>query len=349
MADDSKTPTPPHDDDAWIETVVGVAGSLGFNKMRLRWKLMRWQEQRRRKARQREQLVAHITYAHKTCHQCGAVQDKDEAVCTRCGVKLGSRGVQVLGRIGLAAPVPMSMSTLLAVAILVAYVRVWIAGGGGLVSPGGPLLVEFGGRWPELIADEPWRLVTAMFLHAGLWHLGFNILAIATVGPRIEELYGRTTMLGLFIITGVLANLGALAVGEAGVGIGASGGVMGLIGAAVGHGHRAGRRGHALRNAMLQWCAYTFVFGFAIGADNWAHLFGALSGAAFGLAVQPETWQRRSWLPVRAVTGLIGLVATLGALAIILTRHPQLPDRHADPAADHALDDDDAPDGDGPH
>ena len=41
-----------------------------------------------------------------------------------------------------------------------------------------------------------------MLLHGGLLHLLFNLLAIASVGPRIEELYGRATMLGLLIVTG---------------------------------------------------------------------------------------------------------------------------------------------------
>lgn len=326
MTDDDKAPTPKPDDDAWIERVVHIAGDLGFDKMRLRWKLIRWQERRRRRARQREQVVAHITYAHKTCPACGAVQDRAEVACTRCGAKLGTRGLQVLERIGLTSPVAISMSTLLAIAILVAYARVWTAGGGGLRSPGADLLVDLGGRWPPMMSDEPWRLVTAMFLHAGLMHLVFNLLAIAMVGPRIEELYGRATMLGLFIATGVLANLATLQVGSLGVGIGASGGVMGLIGAAAARGHRQGTsHGRALRDAMLKWIAYTFVFGFWIGADNWAHLFGTMGGVAFGLAVKPEAWMRRTLILVRVAAGIVGLVATLGAVAIICSRTPSPP------------------------
>ena len=341
MADDDKATNPKQDDDAWIEHVVNLAGNLGFNKMRLRWKLIRWQQHRRRKAREREQVFAHITYRHKTCHECGAVQDRNEAVCTRCGVKLGTRGFQVLERIGLTTPVPISMSTLLAIAILVAYGRMWTAGGGGLFAPGGAVLISFGGRWPPAMSDEPWRLVTAMFLHAGILHLGFNILAIATVGPRIEELYGRATMLALFIVTGALANLATLEVGRFAVGVGASGGVMGLIGVAAGAGHRAGTsHGRALRDDMLKWGAYTLVFGFTLGADNWAHLFGVIAGAAFGLAVKPEVWTRRALLVVRAGVGLAGLVGTLGAVAFILTRTPPpLPDEapgHRSAAADSA-------------
>jgi rhomboid protease GluP len=291
--------------------------------MRLRWKLIRWREQRRRRARQREQVVQHIKYAHKTCPGCGAVQDRDEAVCTGCGAKLGTRGFQVIERIGLALPVPLSVSTLLAIAILVAYARVWVAAGGGLGAPPVWLLVELGARWGPAMADEPWRLVTAMFLHGGLLHLLFNMLALATVGPRIEELYGRPTALGLFIATGVLANLATLQVAPLAISVGASGGVMGLIGAAAAWGHRAGTgHGRALRDAMLKWIAYTFVFGFFFNADHWAHLFGAIGGAAFGLLVKPEVWMRRALIAVRVGAGLVGLAATVGAVAIICARDP---------------------------
>src|SRR5262249_7028626 len=157
--------------------------------------------------RRREQWVTHVRYQHKTCPECGAVQDRDEKVCTACGAALTRRGIQVLQRIGLTTPQVLSMSTLVTLAILGVYLRVWIAAGGGLGSPSAPLLRDFGGHWPPDTAEQPWRLVTAIFLHAGLWHLGFNLLAIATIGPRVEALYGRLTMLMVFVVTGTLANL----------------------------------------------------------------------------------------------------------------------------------------------
>lgn len=332
------------DPDAWIEKVVSVAGALGLNPVRVRWKLIRWQEGRRRAQRRREQWVTHVRYQHKTCPTCGAVQDRDEKVCTACGGALTRRGVQVLQRIGLTAPELISMSTLLALALLGVYLREWIAAGGGLGSPSVPLLHAFGGHWPPDTASEPWRLVTAIFLHASLWHLGFNLIAIASIGPRIEALYGRLTMLMLFVVTGTLANLGSDLMGLYGVGIGASGGVMGLIGAAAGYGQRQGTAGgRALRNAMLQWSVYTFVFGFWLHADNWAHAFGFMTGAVFGYAVRPAAWSHPRLLPVRALGKLVGAAGAIAALAIIFTRTPPppqqpRPDRAA--AADDEGDDD---------
>ena len=323
---------PAKDDDAWIEKVVNVAGNLGFNKTRLRWKLIRWQDKRRKAKNLAEQERLRIDYAHKTCGECGAIQDRNEKICTACGKKLSSRTWQLLGRMGLTSPKAISVSTLLAVAILLAYARVWTAQGGGFASPSGFLLVDFGGTWKPVMADQPWRLLTSVFLHAGLLHLAFNLLAIASIGPRIEEIYGRATMAGIFILSGVIAAFASISIrAGAGVGIGASGALMGLIGLAAGYGHRAGRgRGHGLRDDMLKWSAYTFVFGFAMGADTWAHLFGALVGAAVGLAVKPAGWTRRRWLPARILFGLIGAAGTIGALVLILTRVPTTPEeRHA--------------------
>ncbi len=316
--------------DAWIEKVVKITTALGMNPTRTRWRLIRWQERRRKAARQREQAVVHVTYKHKTCDACGTVQDRDAKTCSRCEAKLGGRGLQVARRIGL-IPRSISVSVVLALALLAVYVRVLAAAGGGIGSPSVGLLYDFGGHWPPAISDEPWRWVTAIFLHAGLWHLAFNLISIGSIGPRIEELYGRLTMLFLLVATGTLANIGSGATGLDGVGIGASGGVMGLIGIAAGYGQRLGTTaGRELRNDMLRWTAYTMVFGYFIGADNRAHAFGALVGVAFGYAVSPRQWNARRMLPVRVILQVAGVVAAIGAIAIIFTREPAPPEEAAE-------------------
>lgn len=307
----------------WIERVVKLAAAVGMNPTRVRWKLIRWQESRRRGRRRLEQKLDHVRYVHKTCASCGAVQDRDAVRCSSCGVKLGGRVVQTLRRVGLVTPQAWSVSTLLALAIMAVYTRVFVAQGGGFGAPSGWLLFDFGAQWEIGSEGEPWRLVTAMFLHIGMWHLAFNLIAIATVGPQIESVYGRLTMLFVFIATGVLANVGSGLVQPEVLSAGASGGLCGLIGAAAGYGHRLGTgAGRTLRNDMLKWIAYTIVFGFALHANNWAHAFGAITGAAFGYTVPPRVWARRALAPVRAAAKLVGMVATVGAVVIIFTRTP---------------------------
>ena len=279
---------------AWIDKLVKLAATLGVNSTRLRWKLIRWHERRRRARRDLAQTLE----------------------------RPGRSARRMWRRIGLASPEAVSVSTLLALAIMAAYARVFVAQGGGFGAPSSWLLYDFGAQWP-LGSSAPWRLVTPMFLHIGMWHLAFNLIAIATIGPQVEALYGRLTMLFVFVATGVLANVASGLIQPDVLSAGASGGLCGLIGAAAGYGQRIGTTGgRTLRDDMLKWIAYTIVFGFAVGANNWAHAFGALTGAAFGYTVPPRTWNRPGLRPLRAVARLFGVAATLGALAIIMTRTP---------------------------
>ena len=276
----------------WIDKLVALAARVGINPTRLRWKLIRWHDKRKR-----AQEAPPIEF----------------------------RGRRMFRQLGLTSPQAISVSTLIALAIMATYTRVFVAQGGGFGAPSGArLLYDFGAQWELGSSGEPWRLVTAMFLHIGLWHLAFNLIAIATIGPQIEAIYGRLTMLFIFIATGVLANLGSGHVQPAVLSAGASGGLCGLIGAAAGYGQRIGTSGGRLiRNDMLKWIAYTIIFGFVVHANNYAHAFGAISGAAFGYAIPPRSWNRPVLAPLRIVAQAFGVVAMAGAVAIIMTRTPR--------------------------
>jgi membrane associated rhomboid family serine protease len=54
---------------------------------------------------------------------------------------------------------------------------------------------------------EVWRLVTSLFLHASLWHIAFNMLALYFSGAALEELYGGLEFLLLYLCAGVFASL----------------------------------------------------------------------------------------------------------------------------------------------
>ena len=64
-------------------------------------------------------------------------------------------------------------------------------------SNGGAVL--YGHQW--------YRLVTAMFLHGGLIHIGFNMMVLLDIGPIVEELYGSARYLFLYIVMGVVGFL----------------------------------------------------------------------------------------------------------------------------------------------
>src|SRR5437763_15879135 len=57
--------------------------------------------------------------------------------------------------------------------------------------------------YPDIMDGEVWRLVTPLFLHASLWHLFFNMLALYFAGTRVEDLYGPREFLAFYLVRGV--------------------------------------------------------------------------------------------------------------------------------------------------
>jgi len=104
-----------------------------------------------------------------------------------------------------------------------------------LGGPTGSVLVGMGALVapPRGVLDLP-RLVAYLPLHASLWHLGMNALALTVFGRFVEARRGWRAMLGVFVGAGVLAGVSAWAAGgpETLV-VGASGSVLGLVGATV--------------------------------------------------------------------------------------------------------------------
>ena len=82
---------------------------------------------------------------------------------------------------------------------------------------------------PASFTDAWWTIGTYMFVHAGLWHLAFNMLSLWMFGPRIENLWGARGFLYFYLwcgIGGAIAHL--LFAGNAGL-VGASGAIMGVL------------------------------------------------------------------------------------------------------------------------
>ena len=76
-----------------------------------------------------------------------------------------------------------------------------------------------------------WQLATYMLLHGGLWHIGFNMLALWMFGTPLEETWGTSKFLRFYFITGIGAGLCTTVVSPNSMipTIGASGAVYGLL------------------------------------------------------------------------------------------------------------------------
>lgn len=121
-------------------------------------------------------------------------------------------------------------------ALMAILVGVWgfteLAGGSMNVE----VLVRYGAMSsPHIQYDQQyWRLVTAIFLHAGVMHLIFNLFGCYIFSSRLEKYMTRAYLLFVFIGSGIIGNIlsysGALMMERPTVAVGASGAIYGLIG-----------------------------------------------------------------------------------------------------------------------
>lgn len=137
----------------------------------------------------------------------------------------------------------------------------------------------------ELSMSQPWRLITPALLHLSAAHLFFNLFWWWYLGGRIELVLGGKTLLLLFVVTGVSANLlqwytsGPLFGGLSGV-------VYGLFGFCAVYGWRR-RSALNLPPALLAFMVGWLLLGYTeilwINMANDAHLMGLISGLILGL------------------------------------------------------------------
>jgi membrane associated rhomboid family serine protease len=129
---------------------------------------------------------------------------------------------------GLEAPATVGLVVLNVLVYLITVYQ-----GAGVGRPGGELFNK-GALVGNAIADngEWYRLVTAMFLHASLLHLAFNMLALYWLGTVVEQALGSSRFLLVYFVSGIAGSAGALALSDpAAFTVGASGAIYGILGA----------------------------------------------------------------------------------------------------------------------
>ncbi len=82
---------------------------------------------------------------------------------------------------------------------------------------------------PIWIFQRPWTLITYMFLHAGIWHLFFNMLALYFFGPRLEMEIGSRHFFWLYLISGLMGAVLSFVFTPYTYIVGASGAIFGVL------------------------------------------------------------------------------------------------------------------------
>ncbi len=218
---------------------------------------------------------------------------------------------------------------------------------GFVASDVGRQLFQFGASraYEVLVLGEYHRLFTAMFLHASVAHIFFNMYALYIIGRQIEPVFGTSRFAIIYLLGGLAGSILSVILGNPdplqGVpSVGASGAVFAIFGAEMiylyRHRQLMGRRGSRQLQSLVMLLGLNLFIGIAswfgnsgIRIDNWAHMGGLvggliltwLIGPIFAVTLDPTDANRHIAEDTNPVEGRywlvsIYLIAVVGVLAV---------------------------------
>jgi len=247
----------------------------------------------------------------RMCPHCRAFITVKDKVCPYCNERVGPRATELRdagATIGGFIPHARFVTMIILVINFGLYLATVLysqstAQGGNFMTLDMRTLFAFGAKYRAAIIGygQWWRLVTAGFLHGGLLHIGMNSWVLYDLGAQVEEVYGVSRLLVIYFMATVCGFLLSTFWSTA-LSVGASAGIMGLIGAmiALGVRERSSAAAAANRGNYIRWVVYMLIFGIVLpGIDNAAHIGGLAAG--FGVAYVAGTprvqsfWTERLW------------------------------------------------------
>lgn len=175
------------------------------------------------------------------------------------------------------------------------------------------------GRWvPGVASGAWWQLVTSAFTHVAVWHVAFNLLALAVVGPATEAVMGRARFLAVYLIGALGGSTAVMWWSDTNQStVGVSGAIFGLLGALLVAFTQARRD--------TRWIVQNLMLGLLITVVGWrfiswqGHLGGLLAGAAAAAIVAYAPRRRRAllqWLGLGILAALLLAACLVRAAAL---------------------------------
>jgi rhomboid protease GluP len=163
----------------------------------------------------------------------------------------------------------------------------FVYAGGSIFNSDTRVLILLGAKVNELIASgEYYRLISAMFLHGGIVHLGVNMYSLYAIGPMVERVYGKTKYIAIYFLAGICSSIFSYTFSPS-VSIGASGAIFGLLGAVLIFAIKSkGKTGSRFIRSILSVIFINIMIGVTLpNIDNFAHIGGLLGGLIISFVV----------------------------------------------------------------
>ncbi|HQK81621.1 MAG TPA: rhomboid family intramembrane serine protease [Thermotogota bacterium] len=168
---------------------------------------------------------------------------------------------------------------------------------------------------------QVYRLVSSLFLHAGLIHLIFNSYALYMFGTIVESIFGSRRFIVVYLASGFVGALLTQLFYPGVVSVGASGAIFGLIGQLFSLGLRKDtprRLTPVTGTALLPMIIINLLLGFTVpGINNMAHIGGFATGFLFGLFLAPFRIAARHWSILWTVLSVLCVVVSLVCISYV--------------------------------
>jgi membrane associated rhomboid family serine protease len=163
---------------------------------------------------------------------------------------------------------------------------------------------------------EPWTMITSLFVHGSVFHVGLNMLALYLFGPVLESLLGRTRYLALYFVSGFGGSVAVLWFSDPLGGVlGASGAIFGLLGAFFVIQRKLG--GNAVQ--LLIVIGLNLALGFFIPGISWqAHVGGVIIGALIALIFLKTRQPAQARVQVLLVSSVVVALLAVTVIRIIV-------------------------------
>jgi rhomboid protease GluP len=242
------------------------------------------------------------------CPQCRAFITTSDRVCPYCNEKVAPRVADERNPSPIAGLIPAAKFTTSVIVLINIAIYIACQLNERLVQAG------FKNSYAIFIGHQWWRLITAGFLHGGLLHIGMNMWVLNDLGAEVERTYGTARFLVIYFVATFCGFLFSAYMSMT-PSLGASAGILGLIGAMIAFGLRNRTNvGQQIRAFYIKWAIYGIALGLLpfFSIDNWAHLGGLAGG--FSVAYVAGT-------PVHASRIGEQLWKTLATIAVLLTAY----------------------------
>lgn len=165
--------------------------------------------------------------------------------------------------------------------------------------------------WPAGVAlgDQYYRLITAAFVHGGIFHILFNCWALYAIGPYLERAFGHVRFVALYLISALGGSvLGLWLDPLTQPTVGASGAIFGLFGAVF----VAGRKLNIDVRGIAVLIVLNLAITFLVSGISWTgHIGGLITGSLLAGALAYAPKNNRTLWQVLAIAGALALLAVL--------------------------------------